>query len=268
VIRTLTRIQRFLRRIYEQATFKQHVSTLKLGLYEIRMIIGDTFARDWYDHTALHKPEVEWIMSHLNEDDIFVDCGAHQGLIAILGAKKLSRGAVFAFEAIPSNVKRLHANAELNGVRNLTIFPLAAGKELGYQLFKNYSHFLIYNSNGTRATTRWRSQEVPVISLDSALSRIRPTFVKIDVEGMEHEVLKGAQQIFSHRPKFDIEVHRIDERPTSSFILSVLDLLPKTEYQLFIQKIVDGEILPLQLENSTSTLEGCSDNVHLFGLPK
>jgi FkbM family methyltransferase len=61
---------------------------------------------------------------------VCLDIGAHIGYHTLLASKLVgSRGHVYAFEPSPESYRRLRANVDLNGLRNVTTAQLAVGEE-------------------------------------------------------------------------------------------------------------------------------------------
>lgn len=139
------------------------------------------------------------------------DVGAHRGVAtALLAAAVGPSGRVFAFEAHPSNTRKLkkrvrNCPAEIV-VENLAISDGSSSTlELYAGRFKRSAE---WTSVAPRATAR-PELSVPAASLDDYFAA-GPTLnmVKIDVEGAEPQVLAGMTQILRDvRPALFIEFH-------------------------------------------------------------
>lgn len=146
----------------------------------------------------------------------FLDIGANIGTFTIPIARKfLSRGVkVWAIEPIPDNVRYLKANAQLNGVEGITVFPYAVG-DREEELTMRFN-----SSRGGDATssspTHFETDEVRVASVraDHLINDPPRTLViKIDVEGHEAMVLTGMAGIFSRVETCWICVEDNEDRP-------------------------------------------------------
>jgi len=129
----------------------------------------------------------------------FVDCGANIGFYSIVAASRVgAAGEVSAFEPTPSSFARVERNIALNRLGNAKAFPFALGAADGsaevYQFDPRF-HGLntLAKSNGATAIASCR-----VRALDSLLDEglvPPPHVMKIDVEGSEWNVLRGAERL-------------------------------------------------------------------------
>jgi FkbM family methyltransferase len=141
------------------------------------------------------------------EGDIVVDIGAHIGLYTIISSKRVgANGKVVAIEAHPNNFEMLNRNIELNQLTNVIPLNYAVySKETKVKLYlpSGESGFTKYNTIMPNwINTREKFVEVNANTLDYLLqlNEIRQeevNWIKIDVEGAEFEVLKGATNVLS-----------------------------------------------------------------------
>jgi FkbM family methyltransferase len=138
------------------------------------------------------------------EGDVVVDIGAHIGRYTIIASKQVGpNGKVVAIEADPSNFEMLNRNIELNRLANVTTLNYAAfSKEAKIKLYLPAGDvFTKYNtvmSNWIWVKADDKFVEVNGNTLDNLLQQngIRQVnWIKIDVEGAEFEVLKGANNL-------------------------------------------------------------------------
>jgi FkbM family methyltransferase len=151
------------------------------------------------------------------ERDNFIDVGAHIGRYSIMAAKRIgSVGRVIAIEAHPETFELLKKNIELNGLHNVTTVNAVATSQRGkvkLYLAGQDSGFTVYNTiMVNRAKPTENFLEVEANTLDNILNEYsvhRVNYLKIDVEGAELEVLKGAVNTLSSNKDLTllIEVH-------------------------------------------------------------
>lgn len=148
--------------------------------------------------------------AQLSAGKTYVDIGANFGLHAMLGAYYVgTNGKVMAFEPVPANLQLLRRNITLNGFDSVSeIFECALNAEGGSDMQMTIepglspAASLAENFDGEKIL-------VPTRTLDDCLKEASqiPSLIKIDVEGAEHEVLKGATETLKRGPALLIEVH-------------------------------------------------------------
>ncbi|MEM8607433.1 MAG: FkbM family methyltransferase [Myxococcota bacterium] len=150
-------------------------------------------------------PKVSWVFRKLvSPGDSVLDIGANIGLTAmILSSLVGPSGAVHAFEPNPKARSLLERAIEKNRARNVVVHGVALGREEGsLDLFVPHGHAgkgsLVPNFAGVVAALG-ETMQVPVKTLDQLFAETqfdRLRLVKMDVEGFEAEVLRGARSFF------------------------------------------------------------------------
>ena len=137
------------------------------------------------------------LRAYLRLGMVVLDVGANTGLYTSIAAACVGpAGRVFAFEPIPYLARRVRENAELNRLTNVEVIEAAIGAEVG----RSDLHLSAAGGDGWASLYAWNwsgpeTLSVPVLALDDwleAASIERVDLVKIDVEGAEHDVLRGA----------------------------------------------------------------------------
>jgi FkbM family methyltransferase len=149
------------------------------------------------------------IVASLPDGAVFVDAGANIGLVALPVAQALATrgGTVLAFEAQRLMAYALGGAAALNDLLNLHVFHKGLGAESKVEMTGMLDYgapqdFGVYSLLSQGGDLRERLEIVTVDSL--ALPRL--DFLKVDVEGMEIDVIKGAQaSIAKGRPWLWVE---------------------------------------------------------------
>ena len=155
-----------------------------------------------------HEPYV-WkrLMAETRPQDVVADIGSNVGIFAISFARRLgSDGRVYAFEPDPGNHAYLLRHIALNHISDKVV-PVrsALGTADGTIPFvTGQGAFSHVDLSGT-------AHPAPCARFDTFFAKRRVSIVKIDVEGFEEEVLRGAQSILSQasrRPRFIyVELH-------------------------------------------------------------
>ncbi len=155
---------------------------------------------------------------HPKEGDVVVDVGAHIGRYTIIASQRVGpNGKVVAIEAEPSNFELLNRNIQLNQLTNVTTLNNAAfSKETKIKLHLPAGDILT-KFNTVMPDLSWITPtnnfvDVNANTLDNLLQQIgikQVNYIKIDVEGAEFEVLKGAHNLLvnSNNIVLLIEVH-------------------------------------------------------------
>ena len=145
--------------------------------------------------------------------EVIIDAGANIGLYTTLGAKsmKSNKGKVFAFEPIPDNIKLLKDNIKLNSLNALVSVVTDALGEDNRTLQLHISEKSVGNhsAGGLGASGYGKVLEVQQTSIDAFKKKKsikKVDLIKIDVEGYDGYVLKGAlKTIASDHPALMVE---------------------------------------------------------------
>lgn len=147
----------------------------------------------------------------------FVDVGANIGVFCVLAADVLRRrgGHALAVEPLQQNLDFLTASLAANGLSDLIdVAPVAVGDAEGTLELEVMAPGEIANARPTTwsegATAGSRVVSIPMTTLDAIASgRRNVQFVKIDVEGAELFVLRGAVELLRReRPLVYCEFHK------------------------------------------------------------
>jgi len=132
-----------------------------------------------------------FLLHALRPGDHLADVGANEGVMAVLAAAACG-ARVEAFEPGPESADRLEANVERNGLGGLVrCRRLALGEAPG--------RLRLASAGGAenRIDPAGDGPEADVATLDDALEGASPTVLKIDVEGFEVPVLRGASRVLA-----------------------------------------------------------------------
>lgn len=172
--------------------------------------------------------EVEIFQQIVRPDDVVVEAGANIGTHTVpLSQRVGNRGAVWAFEPQRIIFQTLCANLALNSLSNVFARQAALGAAAGSIVVPPLDYTSSNNFGGLGLGNYEQGEVVPVITIDS-LSLNRLNLLKVDVEGMELQVLQGAvETIRRHRPLLYVE----NDRPDRSAPL--IQYLESLEYRLY-----------------------------------
>jgi len=169
----------------------------------VQVNLGDRLGCDIYYGFTQESWDYSLFMATLKPGDIVVDIGANFGMYTLGAAKRLvSGGKVLAFEPDARSMSLLKENIRLNKFENLvTCLDVCVGSYDGKVDFfaaADPSFSGIYDTNRSETTG---CLSLPIRRLDSVMQEhgvTRVNKIKIDVEGAEHEVLKGAAETLAN----------------------------------------------------------------------
>jgi FkbM family methyltransferase len=150
---------------------------------------------------AFEPEETAFLQESLKGADVFVDVGANLGLYACL-ARKAGKQVV-AVEPLPENVAGLLLNLHANGFDDVEVFPLGLAERPGLVTLFGGGTGASLLPGWSGASTQYR-RLVSVSTLDLLIGRRfekKRLLIKIDVEGVELSVLKGAIGTLKRQPR-------------------------------------------------------------------
>lgn len=161
--------------------------------------------------------------------DVVIDAGACYGDTALFFANEVGdNGKVFSFEFVPTNLKILYKNIELNPNLKHRI------EVIENPLWSESKKTMYYTDNGESSGVSFKDNKnhegkVATITIDDFVKQKSITkinFIKIDIEGAELEALKGAAgTIKKFKPKIAVCIyHRLDDFISIPHFLNDLDV--------------------------------------------
>jgi FkbM family methyltransferase len=176
----------------------------------------DLVSRQLLLHGTWEQDTWEQIASNLPPDGTFIDVGAHIGYYTLKGAHKVgNKGTVIAVEPNPETLKKLRANIDASKASNIVkVQPVAASdKEAQLEFFasprENTGESSLSRKNAAQAGEGVNTYQVRARPLDDIVEETgvqRVDVMKVDVEGADFWVLKGAERtINKFHPKIYVE---------------------------------------------------------------
>ena len=217
-----------------------------------------------YERGVYEQGTVSLVQQILSPGDTFVDVGANIGFLSLVGASTVGKkGEVLAFEPVPSTYELLVENKELNGFTQLQTFAFAIGNEAGQ--VKIYPED---QNRGGASILNVRSEvgvNIEVKRLDDLVLAKKIDLIKIDVEGYELEVLKGAEnKIREDKPVMIIEFSL--DRENSSESMDMIHWINGLEiYELY--RLKDGKERKSKLVKIVSKTGGLPQHDNIICIP-
>jgi len=219
-------------------SFIQRIFQRSLGLPRYLKLFA------WFKIKTLHNDKGEndffYFVDQLPDDGIILDIGANIGIMTYYLSKHTSKGKVFAYEPMPSNLIPLRWVIKFFGLSNVQLFETALGNETGsiemvlpevdHVKKQGLSHVISDDitefNDGERFTTT-------INKLDNLLvdEQLPINGIKIDVENFEYQVFLGAEKILNtHKPIIYCELWDNDNR------YKCFDYLTDLGYQIMVKQ--------------------------------
>ena len=248
----LMRLRRFLQKAWSEKVrwagirWRQAISRIPRP---VRLPFGAYFFRR-NDSLGINLPifetrELAFAERLLRPGMTVLDIGAHQGLYTLLASRRVGpSGRVFSFEPSPRERRALGLNLTMNSCDNVAIQAVALGsEETTADLYVVDKFNTGYNSlrppNVPEPTS---TVAVRVRTLDNWLAEEkidRVDFIKLDVEGAELSVLKGARELLARtRAVLLIEIAQVRTAGWGYDAMEIVRFLENMGYLWF--EILDG----------------------------
>ncbi len=162
----------------------------------------------------------------------FFDVGAHVGFLTVIGARLVGpEGRVVGFEPVRASADQARKNAAANGYTNVEIRTVALGNTDGEARFAIFADSSLATMRALEHTAPQHADtHLPICRLDALMdegSLPLPDVIKIDVEGVEVEMLAGAHRTLSDaRPMLLIELHSTNN--------PIADMLERLRYRVAV----------------------------------
>lgn len=163
----------------------------------------------------------------LQSDSVCIDIGCHKGFILDSAIRRCGDGTFYAFEPLPNLAKLLRRKYSAHS--RVRVYEYALSERTGEAVF-----FIDDEAPGRSGlygpARNGRGREhtcvVKTARLDDLLPGIRPRFIKIDVEGAELDVLRGAYNVVATNKPFIVFEHGLSE---------TRDVKPEPVYDFFAE---------------------------------
>jgi FkbM family methyltransferase len=209
--------------------------------------------RAFFDYWGQDIGDLRFLWKLLNAGDTFLDIGAYHGMYSVLAAKRVTnRGRVIAFEPSPRERRKIQLHLRLNGIRGAKVESFAMGGSPSEATF-----FQVVSGDPTRNGLKPPATDdavskitVKTTSLDRYVEEAeirRIDAIKLDVEGGELDVLRGAEKTFHRlRPVLICEVLDETTKVWGYRAREIVSLVEDAGYRWFECR-VDGSLIPHEI---------------------
>lgn len=176
-----------------------------VGRFHLRAHTDDIVHVMPSDERVIFQAVKEW----LRPGDVFVDGGANIGFYSVLAAGLVgNEGRVCSVEMIPNTAAQMKKNIALNGLRNVRVVEHAISDQAGQTVQARLTHDLLGQATICPETGANHPDaiEVTTQTLDNIL-KDEPSIrlIKLDIEGVELEALKGAREVLRRTDALVVE---------------------------------------------------------------
>lgn len=219
---------------------EQYLVNIKVDGLPMRANLCQQYCGDIYYGIGFEQTELSLVKKFAQDNDTFFDVGANIGVYTLLASQLVGKGGqVHSFEPLSDANELLHSNIKLNQCENVTINPVAIGEENGeVEIYINAQNALSSLGNTNRGKII-KSQTVQILTLDTyakgaGISKI--DFLKIDVEGFEGHVLRGAEKLIDASPDLIVmsELAKKNFTPLGFSVKDVLDWMRKHGFDIWM----------------------------------
>lgn len=183
--------------------------------YAITVVQGSLKGYKWIKGSGVNsywlgtyeKEQQEIFEKKIKSGDVVFDIGANVGFYSLIASKKIGvKGKVYAFEPAPRNLYYLKKHFEINNCHNAILVSGAVSNK----------NDMVYFNDGDHPATGFLSNDtgnllVPTFNLDELIENkkvLAPNLIKIDVEGAEFDVLRGAIKLLNqYHPTIFLSTH-------------------------------------------------------------
>lgn len=208
----------------------------------LKLHLGDILFGGYLHLGESNPTEMYVLRKILSPNDVVVDVGAHLGWYALNSAQVIGKGGiVYAFEPNPSVAAWFSENCKLNGLTNVRLEKIALADKNGTTDFyvggaDSLGSLKLDNAKRSNLEPVHRIK-VPVRTLDTYLKEAEIKtlkLMKVDAEGFDLEVLKGAEKILKKfHPYLIVEVFGLTWNTDVSRDKKILDYLEKLGYKAY-----------------------------------
>jgi len=182
--------------------------------------LDDWIVLSYFTNGCEHNPPFQLSRALIRPGDTLMDVGANIGLWAMGAARRVGpEGSVHAFEPVPNNFMRMERNLALNGLKQVTSRQLALSDSVGHTVFYAATSANSGVGSLTQGDNANRPIEIDMTTIDNycetnSISRV--DLIKVDVEGAEQLVFRGAVRLLTSA-EAPVIMFETDEQLTGRF---------------------------------------------------
>jgi len=213
-------------------SFTKNALVINRGKYKFNFYgggdMGEILYHAFWDKMFLE--ELNTIKDFVKKGDTVIDVGGNLGFfVLILNELVGNSGKIYSFEPSKNLNQKLASSIKINNLQNVTLVNLALGESEGTTTLHFNPKQSGLSSIVSEIDSNSLSEEINITTLDKFSANLsgRVSFIKIDTEGYEPQVLRGAKELIKRdRPTIYIELGG-DHQKSS---LEALQILKELDY--------------------------------------
>lgn len=218
------------------------------GIYYLPVFAWNDIIKKEICAGKIFQPEIIDIAKQFVEkDSIVLDIGANYGQLSVLFSKLKKGVTVHAFEAQKFIHKLLVKNIDINSANVVPYYKLVGNVTKVVNVKKDeLSIHKTWGSNHIQVSeSEANTNKIDAIKIDDLNFQKKITFIKIDVQGMDLEVLKGAvNTINQHKMPILFEYERCFESTFNYNFSDFEDFIESINYEIRLKSGDDYLIVP------------------------
>ncbi|MEQ8586568.1 MAG: FkbM family methyltransferase [Thalassobaculaceae bacterium] len=268
------------RQAYRRPVQKQFLLVTPVG--DVLLSKDDPLSQQFFSvlmpDGRLHEPGlVAFLCRILNKSSVFIDIGAHSGYFACIAGVAGASVVTMEFQQPLNRV--IERNLALNGITRARVLDIAASDRDGVTVVPSYNVRF-----GAKLYTEQvgfkphlvpaygpNSQIVPTMRLDTLFADLDapPTCIKIDAEGFELRILRGAERLIAAcRTTFIVEFHAAHVSQFGNDVSELDTIFPETAWRVIhLQDRGMTELDRDDLRRLIASQDG-TENPHLIFRPR
>ena len=191
-----------------------------------------------------YEPEVQIALKtliNLNrlryKHTVFADIGVNIGLHTLFILNNFPTTEIIAFDPSPFSYKYFELTIRFNKINNIRLEKVALSDKIGQVEFYNWGKES--SADSLKDTKRVigvtpKILKVPTVSLDSLAGLPPINVIKMDTEGAELSILRGAYNtIIKYQPFILLEFNKINKKAFDVNTIQIFEFLQKIDYSIF-----------------------------------
>jgi len=228
--------------------YKTNTGSYYLPFFAFRDVVRNTII----ENKIFDNDVYEYSKKYIKENSVVIDAGANYGQLSILFSKVKPGVKVYAFEAYKYISQILLKNVKINNA-NVKIYNCILSDENKKNLIISDSILKEFNNYGSNSveleTDENQGNLINSIKIDDLDIQEKISFMKIDVQGYDLKVLKGAKKtIMKNKMPIIIEYSEEFENKFDYNFSDFLKILKEINYKIK-KKISEANYLIVNVDN-------------------